>query len=173
MIFLRHPRPGVAPGVCYGRLDLPLAGTAAEEIAAALQETPRVSHVIASPAGRCRLLAEELAARDGTGLTLDARLWELDFGRWEGQSWDTLPRPETDHWAEDPWHRAPPGGESFADLHARVAAVLADAGPGTAFVCHAGPIRAARMLLTGARFDTVFAEPVPYARPIRFTREAV
>jgi alpha-ribazole phosphatase len=36
-------------------------------------------------------------------------------------------------------------------------------------ICHAGPIRAARMILTGASFASVFAEPVPYAAPLRFS----
>jgi len=129
--------------------------------------------VIASPALRCRRLAEELAARDGVALSLDARLWELDFGDWEGVPWDAIRRTDSDPWADNPWTIAPPGGETFAEVHARVAGAIAKAVPGTALVCHAGPIRVARMILTGAGFDAVCAEPVPYATPIRFTRETV
>ena len=166
MIFLRHPTPACAAGLCYGRTDPGLGANAAAEIARALKATPRAGRVIASPAARCRELAEALAGRDGVALELDERLQELDFGRWEGMAWDDIPRAESDPWAADPWRRAPPGGESFAVLYARVAGALREAGPDAALVTHAGPIRAARMILTGATFEAVFAEPVPYATPL-------
>lgn len=173
MIFLRHPRPAVAPGICYGRLDLDAGPGAAAEIMAALAATPPVRRVIASPARRCRGLAEALARRDDAALDHDARLLEMDFGAWEGQPWAGIDRAESDPWAADPWTIAPPGGECFAALHARVAEVLEQVRPGTALVCHAGPIRAARMILTGAGFEAVFAELVPHATPIRFERVVV
>lgn len=173
MILLRHPAPDIPPGLCYGRLDLAPGAGAGAAIARALAATPPVSRVVASPARRCRGLAEALAARDGAALLLDERLWELDFGTWEGRRWEQIPRAESDPWALDPWNRAPLGGETFAALHARVAAVLAEAGPGSALVTHAGPIRAARMILTGAGFAAVFAEPVPHAVPIRLAPEVV
>ncbi|MDT8344829.1 MAG: histidine phosphatase family protein [Thermohalobaculum sp.] len=170
MIFLRHPRPHVAPGVCYGRLDLGLGPRAAAEITAALAATPRAQAVLTSPAGRCRPLAEALAARDGVAAVVEPDLWELDFGTWEGRAWDAIDRAESDPWAADPWRVAPPGGETFAALHARVAGVLARAPAGAVIVTHAGPIRAARMILTGARFGAVFAKRVPYAVPVVLSR---
>jgi alpha-ribazole phosphatase len=127
---------------------------------------PRVARVVASPARRCRGLAEALAGRDGAPLSFDDRLWEMDFGAWEGMRWDAIRRADSDAWAADPWSIAPPGGETFAAVHGRVAAVLDAVAPGTAVVCHAGPIRAARMRLEGLSFAAVFAEPVPYAEPL-------
>ena len=181
MIFLRHPRPDAAPGLCYGRTDLDIGPDGVAEIARAMEATPKVGLVIASPALRCRRLAEALAARDGVELRLEPRLWELDFGDWEGVPWAGIGRDKSDLWADDPWNIAPPAGETFAQLHARVGEVLAEVTPemmpemmpGTALVCHAGPIRVSRMILTGAGFETVFAEPVPYASPIRFAQELV
>lgn len=172
MIFLRHPRPEVGSGICYGRTDVDAGPDSRAEIEAALGTTPRVRRVLASPARRCRGLAEALAGRDGVRLEFDDRLWEMDFGDWEGMHWDEIRRADSDRWADDPWHVAPPGGETFAAVHDRVGAALAGVAPGTALVCHAGPIRAARMLLTGMTFAAVFAEPVPYAAPIRFTVQA-
>jgi alpha-ribazole phosphatase len=162
VIFLRHPKPD-SSGLCYGRTDLDIGPDGEAEIARAMQTTPKVGRVIASPALRCRRLAEALAARDGVALRFDARLWEMDFGDWEGMRWDEIRRADSDPWAQDPWNVAPPGGETFAAVHARVTSVIRDIGPGnSALVCHAGPIRAARMIFTGASFDEVFAEPVPY-----------
>ena len=71
MIFLRHPRPDVQPGICYGRLDLELAPGSDAEIGAALAATGPVSAVLASPARRCWALAEALAARDGVAMRQD------------------------------------------------------------------------------------------------------
>ena len=173
MIFLRHPRPGNAAGLCYGRTDLDIGPDGPAEIARAMETTPKVLRVIASPALRCRRLAEGLAARDSVALHFEPGLWELNFGEWEGLPWAGIGRDKSDAWASDPWNIAPPQGETFAAVHARVGAVLAEAAPGTALVCHAGPIRVARMILTGAGFETVFAEAVPYASPIRFLREVV
>lgn len=166
MILLRHPRPAVAPGVCYGRLDLEPGPESDAEIAQALDATARLTAVWTSPARRARPLAEALAARDGVALVTDPRLWELDFGAWEGRSWDDIDRAESDPWAADPWHVAPPGGETFAALTARVAEVLAELPLGAGLVCHAGPIRAARMIVSGASMAEVFADPIPYARPL-------
>lgn len=172
VIFLRHPRPDVPAGICYGRSDVGAGPESAAAVALALAATPPLGRVLASPARRCRALAEALAARDGVALDFDDRLWEMDFGVWEGMMWDDIRRADSDGWANDPWRVAPPGGETFAAVHARVGGVLAAAAPGTVLVCHAGPIRAARMILTGMTFDAVFAEAVPYAEPLRFTEDA-
>ncbi len=171
MILLRHPATNAAAGVCYGRSEVGLGSWAAAEVAGALAATPRVRRVVASPARRCRSLAAALAERDGLELDVDARLHELDFGAWEGRRWRDIPRAESDAWAADPWRVAPPGGETFAELHQRVAAALDDVEDSAALVTHAGPIRAARMILDGAAFEAVFAEPVPHATPLRLARE--
>ena len=75
----------------------------------------------------------------------------------------------TDQWeADDRAVQDRLEGETLA----RVGAVLAEAAPETALICHAGPIRAARMIVTGASYDTALAEAVPYATAIRFAPAA-
>jgi len=108
MIFLRHPRPAVAPGLCYGRLDLAEGPRAGAEIAAALKRMPAIGHVLTRPARRCRRLARRIARAADVAPVEDHRLLELDFGAWEGVAWERIPRAESDPWAEDPWSRAPP-----------------------------------------------------------------
>jgi alpha-ribazole phosphatase len=169
MIFVRHPAVAAA-GTCYGRLDLDCAPGAEDAIRALLTELPPVRALRSSPARRCRLLADRIAARDRVPAVLDARLCELDFGEWEGRPWSAIDRAESDRWAADPVSNSPPGGETFASLHARLAEALADTPPGAVVVTHAGPIRAARMILTGASFAQVFADPVPHCTPIRMRR---
>lgn len=164
LILLRHPRVD-APGLCYGRFDPPLAPGHEDAVVRAALQCPPAERLLTSPAPRCQGLAAELGAALGLSPEPDPRLQELDFGAWEGRAWAELPRVETDPWAEDPEHRAPPGGETFAQLRARVRAALAGH-TRTVVVTHAGPIRAARILAGEQDFATAFATPVPYATPV-------
>ena len=172
MIFLRHPVPDTVPGLCYGRMDLGLGAGATEQIERAIRVVPAGRPIISSPAQRCMALAVPLAQRGGDQPVQDARLWEMDFGKWEGMMWDDIPRDESDPWAEDAFSLAPPGGESFAAVCSRVNAAISDAPADVIIVAHAGVIRAAQMILTGQSFDAVFANPVPYAEPIEIKLRA-
>ncbi len=134
---VRHPPPVVAPGTCYGRLDVPAQGVA--EAAARLQGLlPPGLPVWSSPLRRCRELAERLHPAP----RLDGRLQEMDFGAWEGQLWETVARPALDAWAADVAGFAPPGGESGAAVQARALAWVAECGETEAVVVtHGGVIR--------------------------------
>jgi len=149
LTLVRHTRPDVAEGVCYGRTDLALAaGTEAAfaEVLAAL-EPPTV--VVSSPLRRCRLLAQHIARACGVGLTLDADFTEMDFGTWEGLRWDAIGPEALDAWAADFLSYDGHGGESVALLRDRVARGLAAAPNGAVIVTHAGVIKAA-LALRGA-----------------------
>lgn len=152
MTLLRHLRPEVAEGVCYGVTDLDLAEGHAAALEAVLAELPPLDGIATSPLRRCRLLAEAIATRRGLPARPDARLIEMDFGAWEGRPWNDIPRGELDEWAADFLHARPHGGESVAQLQARTQAALAEyrALPGHhLLVTHAGVIKAA--LATGPR----------------------
>ena len=134
---IRHPRPLVEPGICYGRLDV--AGEHPELVAARLlAELPAGLPVYSSPLRRCRELAELLQPES----VIDARLAEMDFGDWEGRAWDDISRAELDAWAADVAGYAPPGGESPAALQQRALAFVAGLRvPEAVVVTHAGVIR--------------------------------
>lgn len=167
MIFYRHPTPDAPPGLCYGRLDIGLAAGAEVEIGAALATPPPMGRILTSPARRARQLAEALGAATGTPVLADERLWEMNFGEWEGRYWAEIDRRESDPWAENPWDLAPPGGECYSMVHSRMGAILLDAEPDDVIVAHAGPIRAAMMILEGRSFAEAFANPVPFAQALR------
>jgi alpha-ribazole phosphatase len=172
MIFLRHPTPDVPTGTCYGQTDLDIASIGAEQISNAMNVTPPVKHVLASPALRCRKLAESLAERDGVDLTFDERLWEMNMGEFEGMLWAEIDREKSDEWFKDPFNNRTPGGESFADVQTRVLEALENAQPDWAIVCHAGVIRATQMAWEGLTFKEVFAQMPPYAEPVTIIRPA-
>lgn len=152
LIVLRHTQPLVADGLCYGRSDLALAPGFGVEVARLAAELPPVAAVVTSPLARCRLLAERLAVARGLSVTVEPRITEMDFGAWEGRPWAALPRGELDAWAADLLHARPHGGETVAELSARVSAALADwaAGPRPLLaVTHAGVIKALRVRRDG------------------------
>lgn len=145
---MRHLRPDVAEGICYGSTDCGLVPGQAH------QPLPALDGVITSPLRRCRVTADAIAAARGLVAQPDARLTEMDFGAWEGRPWDDIPRDELDAWAADFLHARPHGGESVAMLQARTRTALAEhaARPGThLLVTHAGVIKAA--LATGPRAE--------------------
>jgi len=153
---LRHLPTNIAPGHCYGRLDLP-AGRAG--MAVPLPPGFRAQALFSSPARRCVALAEAVAARTGLPITLDERLWELDFGAWEGLAWDDVPRAALDAWAADPWGFAPPGGESGAALVARVRGFHATLRQSSIIVSHGGPLKVLAALIGGLAVDLLAPAP--------------
>lgn len=134
---IRHPRPLIDAGLCYGRLDV--AAENDPQLTASLRAAlPPGLPVWTSPLRRCRELAETLHPAP----LVDERLAELDFGAWEGQTWDAIPRHELDAWAADVAGYAPPGGESPRALQARALAFVASLAVDEAVVVtHAGVIR--------------------------------
>jgi len=166
MIFLRHPVTDAPPDFCYGQTDVGLGPEAEAQIAGAVAAIARPTAIRSSDLRRCAILADRLAERHGLDVVYDRRLREYDFGAWEGRFWTDIPRSESEPWLADLWGRAAPGGESFRAVHGRVAQALADCRPGTLIICHAGVIRAARMILQGLNFDQVMAEKVAFCQPI-------
>ena len=125
-IYLIRHTAVLAPGLCYGHHDVPLADTFAAEAArlrAKLPPAPAGGHrAHSSPAARCLALAAEFA----TAITPDERLREMHFGAWENRAWNDLPPAETAPWMADYVALAPPGGETFGAVQQRAAAFLAE-----------------------------------------------
>jgi len=155
LYLIRHTRTQAETGVCYGRLEVPLAPTYVAECTAVAGRLPAPQALWSSPRARCRVLAEAIGERAGVAPKIDERLCELDFGEWEGRRWDTIERDRSERWSAEYWNVAPPGGETYRELHERVGAVLAEIlahdAQQAVLVTHAGPIRAvlARCLPTG------------------------
>lgn len=151
LYLIRHTLPDIAPGICYGQLDLKTADSFTAEAAEVLHCLPPVELFITSPLLRARRLAEHLAQAQQRELRRDARLMEKHFGAWEGKAWDDIPRHEIDAWAADVMGYAPPGGESAQQLLQRAQETLHAAARlpqrHIALVAHGGSIRALLALL--------------------------
>ena len=134
---IRHTKPLIEPGVCYGQLDVSCESpsAAAERLRG---ELPAGLPVWTSPLQRCRRLAEALHPAP----MADARLAEMHFGEWEGRRWDDIPRGELDAWAANKMDYGPPGGESPRVLLQRVLSFVSGlTEPEAVVVTHAGVIR--------------------------------
>ena len=150
---VRHLAPVVDAGVCYGRTDLPTDPAAQLLALPALRAAlPTDAPIYTSPLQRCAVLAAALGAAH-----VDARLVELDFGRWEMQPWDAIPRAEIDAWAAAVATNRPGGGESVAAMARRIDAFYADIMQShvadAIVICHAGTMRLLTARAAGMRVE--------------------
>lgn len=111
-------------GRFQGQTDMPLSEDGRRQARRLARRTPRfgpVELLVASPLARARETAE--LAFPGRAPVLEPRLMELDFGDFEGRT--GAENAATDAWAtwaEDPYLRAAPGGESYRALRERAVA---------------------------------------------------
>ena len=152
-----------------GHLPVPLDDVGREqarELAAAAAQREWVA-LWCSPLARARETADIVAASIGLEPREDIRFAETDCGDWTDRSFTEVDAEDPEGFAAfvraDPHFRFP-GGESFAEQQARVAAGLADvraAGEPALVVCHRGVIRLALATVHGD--DTLRDAPIPNA----------
>tara|TARA_B100002003_G_scaffold96806_1_gene90222 strand:- start:3803 stop:4444 length:642 start_codon:yes stop_codon:yes gene_type:complete len=169
VLFVRHGRtpttgttlPGRAPGLHLSAEGLRQADTVATNLAGASAGMPGggVAAVYSSPMERTRETAAPIARAVGRRVRTAPGLIECDFGRWTGRRLKELSRLKA--WRSV--QRQPstfrfPGGESFAEMQARITGQVAELvleHPGETIVCvsHADPIKAALSAALGSPLD--------------------
>ena len=156
---MRHGAPAT-PGLLLGHTDAPVTadGVAACRAAAA---TVSYRHVVTSDLAR---------ARDCMAGRTDARWRELDFGEWDGRHPSAVDASALQRFHDDPDAHAPPRGERWSALIARVAAALDDCPSDTLVVTHGGAIRAALAVACGLDTRQVWAIHLPYAAILSLRR---
>ena len=153
---VRHAAPCIAPGTCYGVLNVPAdpeaTQIAAQRLATALPNPALLQH---SPLQRCEQLALSLSALQANLTSnADGRLREMDFGQWEGRLWADIARDGLDAWTQDFAHYRPGQGENLASMLTRVSAALDEAqqhllrGTHVVWVTHAGVARCVEWLVS-------------------------
>lgn len=151
---MRHARVVLAPGLCYGASDVAADAAHTEQAAGILAEVvpPGAACRVSGLARAQQLMAALRARRPDLGPAhIDTRLNEMDFGAWELQRWDAIPRSAFDIWMADFAHHRVGDGECTQQVIDRVASALNDTRRSGAadglWVCHAGVIRAVQFLL--------------------------
>jgi broad specificity phosphatase PhoE len=157
IVLTRHGRTAAnASGVLLGRADPQLDDEGARQVAALARAcaTFDVARVVTSPLARCRKTADAIAAAAGAAaapvevpVDVDERWIELDYGELDGHPVADVPAATWGAWRADVSWR-PPGGESLAELGARVRAACEDlvdeaASRDVVVVTHVSPIKAA------------------------------
>ena len=152
---LRHARVSLDAGLCYGVSDVPAdVGLSQQAAECAAKLLPPGLPVRVSGMGRAHQLASALyLLRPDLQLpVLDPRLNEMDFGCWELQRWDDIPRSAFDDWMADFANHRFGGSESTQGVIDRVANVIDElrhqSVAEAVWVTHAGVIRAANFLAT-------------------------
>ena len=103
---------------------------------------------VSSPLVRARKTMEIMRATlalDSAGYGVDARLAEISFGEWEGLTYDDVLSRDKDIVARresDKWGFRPPGGESYAQVTARISEWHTTLGRDTVVAAHGGTGRA-------------------------------
>lgn len=161
MILVRHPEV-ITPRAIVGQSDVMLSARGFAEIDALVASLPHTSRVITSDLWRCVAVARRIGRP-----AIDPRWREQSFGEWEGQTWDDVDgRDYLEHWTT----ATPPGGESIAQVRARVADALSDVEDDSIVITHAGPIRCVLSITRGITIEEAFAIPIDYASVWRTAR---
>ncbi len=134
MLTVLLSRHGLAapPDVLLGaRMDPALAdeGLAQARALAQRLRDVRLDRVIASPQQRAHQTATAIVDGRDIAVEIDPRLMEIDYGRWEGLTYEIVGAHEAAllaAWEADPATVAPPGGETAASMAERSRAFLAD-----------------------------------------------
>ena len=157
LYFVRHGQTDWnAAGRMQGQTDIPInaVGRAQArrngETLAGLLSSPQDFDFIASPLSRPRETMEII--RNTLGLEpkdypTDKRLMEIRFGEFEGMTFDQISKKfpqEYAHRQKDIWRNAPPGGESYFELTARVEKWYQELERDTICVAHGGVSRSLR-----------------------------
>lgn len=126
IILVRHGAPiAAAKGVVYGKLDVGLSEDGKAQIAETVRWLKKIdlSAIYASPRIRAAESAKLAAAQFGLHVAVENRFAEIDFGDFEGASYDDVKNrfPEIyDLWMTRPTEVEFPNGESFSAMRRRV-----------------------------------------------------
>jgi broad specificity phosphatase PhoE len=148
---LRHGQTPMSVQKRYaGRTDAPLTEVGVQQAAAAAKRlaSAGLGVIVTSPLLRTVQTAQAVAVVTGAAVVTDDGFRETDFGAWEGLTFAEVRErwpAEISAWMADP-EVAPPGGESFTDVSARVTEALgrvlaARAGQTVLIVSHVTPIK--------------------------------
>lgn len=165
-----------------GQLDIPLnaIGESQARATAAALTGEHFDALYSSDLGRARVTAEAATHGPGMALTLDAALRERHYGAFQGLTYAEaearFPEDYARFSARDPEHAFPDGGESLAELAARVRAALeriADAHPGghVLIVTHGGVLDIAHRMATGKPLSQLRDFTIPNAALNRIARD--
>jgi broad specificity phosphatase PhoE len=161
-VLIRHGAHDLLGRRIAGRMESVGLNPAGHAQAVALSERLsrwRIAAIYSGPLRRVQETAAPLGRHLGMAVAIDPAFDEIDFGRWTGVAFDAVREdPLWDRWNRRRGVASCPGGESFTEVHARVArglAALAErySEQAVAVVTHGDVIKATVGLALGLPLD--------------------
>lgn len=147
--------------ICYGNTDVPVRDTFPEEAEQARLrlEGIEAEAVYTSPLSRASQLADYCGYPEAER---DERLREMNFGSWEGKTWDEIIQGEDVRTFFDRYLHTPvPGGESQRMQYERIETFLqekkAEGKASILVFCHGGIINCVRAIVGEVALRDAFA----------------
>lgn len=134
-------------GKIQGKTDIPLNQTGLHQarLLAEGMKQRKIAAIYSSPLHRARQTAELLAGEKGLPVRVLPELREVDFGLWEGRTWEEIEKEysrDFHRWEENPALGMPTGGETLQSCKKRCRAaveqILEDGIDDVAVVAHGG-----------------------------------
>jgi len=167
IICIRHTAVDVSKGICYGQKNVNVSSSYPEEllqIKEKLKSMDIPDKIYTSPLLRCFNLAEDLFP--DYSVIQDTRLEELNFGVWEGKTWDEIyAQKKGRYWMDHYLSVCCPKGESYQDLKNRILSFCSEISllksSNIVLVTHAGVIRIIRSVITKEPIEKMFSDFSP------------
>lgn len=171
---LRHGQT-IADDILRGRIDVPLSEPGYQQMVDRvhpyLSEGAPWNHLVSSPLQRCAAFAHDLSQQHGTPMKIDHGFLEMDFGDWDGRSFEELRAEDPELFARiwrEPHKYSPPNGESFELFVDRITdawdqLLFQHQGEHVLLICHGGVIRALLTAIMQTPLTSLSRIDVPYA----------
>jgi len=132
----------------YGRTDIALSEQGWLQMQQSVNIDLQYQKVVSSPLQRCLRFAEAYSSKDNLNLTTEPLLQEMNFGLWDGYSFDQLQHcwADLEKFWQNPLKVTPPEGEALSEFHQRTMQAWDELlqlcrGSQALIVTHAGVIR--------------------------------
>lgn len=115
-IFLLRHGECEKTGIVRGSTDSRLTEFGRQQMDQSILGHSAWTDIVCSPLSRCQNFAQSLAAKDDVPLIIESGLQEIDFGDWEGLSWQALQRDQPEAlqaYFDDPLSNCTHGGERY------------------------------------------------------------
>jgi broad specificity phosphatase PhoE len=171
---LRHGRV-LTPNLFCAASTEPLSAEGWQQLLQATQDY-KPDQIISSPSVRCAQFAHDFSAKRAVPLQIDARIQEMNFGRWIGNStqnlWQSDQTLMQQLWSE-PLTFTAPEGESMLSFIARVKAAWADylqsyPGQRILLITHGGVLRVLLAQSLGIDYAQTLRFELGYGQAARF-----
>jgi alpha-ribazole phosphatase/probable phosphoglycerate mutase len=183
LLFIRHAETDMAGTFC-GHSDPELNARGRVQVCELISRllTEDIGVVYTSDLRRAHTTAIAIAEAFGVDCHVRSSLREINFGQWEGITWEELERRDdayARHWISG-YPRVPaPDGETFDDFETRVLeevkflSLKAEAADCCiAVVTHAGVLRTVLRAVHGCSEDTAWEQTISYCSVIHHSRAA-